>query len=174
MGRACRIGVTKRCERAVCTGQRAIVAVMPSNFVLKTMNAAHRCILKVTGGRRGWEAGKMPVVELTTTGRTSGLPRTVLLTSPYRDGDTLVLVASRGGDDRHPDWFLNLQNNPDVQVSVQGQPLRSVIAHVATPAERAVLWTKVIADHQNYAGYQDKTDRQIPLILLDLSAPAAD
>ena len=71
------------------------VRVMPSDFALKTMNAVHRTILKVSGDRMGWTAGKMPVLELTTTGRKSGQSRTVMLTSPVQDGDTFVIVASK-------------------------------------------------------------------------------
>lgn len=140
---------------------------MPSDLVLKTMNAVHRVILKVSGGRMGWEAAKMPVLELTTTGRKSGQKRVVLLTSPLQDGDTIVVVASRGGDDQHPAWFLNLRDNPDVEVSLKGKAKQPMLARVASPQERARLWPLVTADHKNYAGYQSKTDREIPLVLLD-------
>ena len=140
---------------------------MPSDLVLKTMNAVHRVILKVSGGRMGWEAAKMPVLELTTTGRKSGQKRVVLLTSPLQDGDTIVVVASRGGDDQHPAWFLNLRDNPDVEVSLKGKAKRPMLARVASPQERARLWPLVTADHKNYAGYQSKTEREIPLVLLD-------
>lgn len=140
---------------------------MPSDLVLKTMNAVHRVILKVSGGRMGWEAAKMPVLELTTTGRKSGHKRVVLLTSPLQDGDTIVVVASRGGDDQHPAWFLNLRDNPDVEVSLKGKAKQPMLARVASPQERARLWPLVTADHKNYAGYQSKTEREIPLVLLD-------
>ena len=140
---------------------------MPSDLVLKTMNAVHRVILKVSGGRMGWEAAKMPVLELTTTGRKSGQKRVVLLTSPLQDGDTIVVVASRGGDDQHPAWFLNLRDNPDVEVSLKGKAKQPMLARVASQQERARLWPLVTADHKNYAGYQSKTEREIPLVLLD-------
>src|SRR5689334_13664970 len=94
---------------------------MPSDFQLKTMNAVHRVIQKASFGRLGWTAAKMPVVELTTIGRKSGEPRTVLLTSPLQEGDTYVVVASRGGDPTHPAWFLNLRDNPDVEVTIRGK-----------------------------------------------------
>ena len=140
---------------------------MPSDLVLKTMNATHRALLKLSGGRVGWQAGKMPVIELTTTGRKSGQPRTVMLTSPLQEGTSIVVVASRGGDDQHPAWFLNLRDNPDVEVSVKGEPKRRMRARVANPEERARLWPRVTADHKNYAGYQTKTEREIPLVLLE-------
>ena len=69
------------------------------------MNTLHRGLLKLSGGRLGWRAAGMPVLELTTIGRRSGLPRTVMLTSPIQEGDAIVIVASRGGDDQHPAWF---------------------------------------------------------------------
>ena len=140
---------------------------MPSDFGLKMMNAVHRGALKLSGGRLGWEAAGMPVLELTTTGRKSGQRRSVMLTSPFQEGSTIVVVASRGGDDQHPAWFLNLRDDPDVEVSMKGEPKRRMVARVANPEERARLWPLVTADHKNYAGYQTKTDREIPLVLLD-------
>ncbi len=140
---------------------------MPSDLVLKAMNTAHRVVLKVSGGRVGWDAGSMPVLELTTIGRKSGQPRAVMLTSPLQEGDTIVVVASRGGDDINPAWFLNLRDNAAVEVSYKGGPKVPMTAHVADEAERARLWPLVTADHHNYAGYQRKTDREIPLVLLD-------
>ena len=85
---------------------------MPSDFAFKVMNAAHHGIIKLTGGRAGWSALGMPVLKLTTTGRSTDRPRVVMLTSPVQDGEALVVVASRGGDDKTPAWFLNLQQNP--------------------------------------------------------------
>jgi deazaflavin-dependent oxidoreductase (nitroreductase family) len=113
----------------------------------------------------------MPVVELTTTGRKSGQPRTVMLTSPAEEGDAIVIVASRGGDDQHPAWFLNLRDHPDVEVAYAGKPKQPMRARVATPDERAALWPRVTAKYKGYANYQTKTDREIPLVLLE-SAPA--
>lgn len=139
---------------------------MPSDLALKTMNTVHRAILTLSFGKIGWDAGGMPVLELTTVGRKSGDARTVMLTSPLQVGDTLVIVASRGGDDRHPAWFLNLQATPDVQVKWKGAPQRPMHARIATSEERADMWPKVTAKYKNYAGYQDKTEREIPLVLL--------
>jgi deazaflavin-dependent oxidoreductase (nitroreductase family) len=127
----------------------------------------HRAVQKVSGNRLLWSAGGMPVLELTTTGRKSGQPRSVMLTAPYVDGPSYVIVASRGGDDIHPAWFLNLRDNPDVEVQLVGRPKRPMRAHVATADERARMWPIITAKHKNYAGYQRKTDREIPLVLLD-------
>jgi len=140
---------------------------MPSDLVLKTMNTVHRTVLALSGGRLGWKAGSMPVLELTTTGRTSGQPRSVMLTSPVQEGDSMVIVASRGGDDHHPAWFLNLQANPEVQVSTKGAPKRPMRARVATADERARLWPTITDQFRNYGEYQKKTDREIPVVFLD-------
>jgi deazaflavin-dependent oxidoreductase (nitroreductase family) len=130
------------------------------------MNTVHRAVLRVTGGRIGHQAAGMPVLELVTTGRRSGAQRAVMLTSPMRDGAAYIVVASRGGDDRHPAWFHNLRDNPHVQVAVQGGPRVPMLAAVATPDERARLWPQIVEHFQNYAGYQKRTEREIPLVLL--------
>jgi deazaflavin-dependent oxidoreductase (nitroreductase family) len=140
---------------------------MPTDLQLKAMNAIHRGLLTISGGRVGWRAGGMPVVELTTTGRKSGQPRTVMLTSPVQEGDAIVIVASRGGDDHHPAWFLNLRDHPDVEVAFAGKPKQPMRARVATPEERARLWPRVTAGYKGYANYQTKTDREIPLVMLE-------
>jgi len=140
---------------------------MPTDFAFMALNAVHRGVLKITAGRAGWQAWDMPVLRLTTIGRRSGEPRSVMLTSPLQEGTTLVVVASRGGDNQHPAWFLNLRNNPEVEVSYRGEPTRRMRARAATPEERDRLWPLVIADHKNYAAYQTRTTREIPLVLLE-------
>lgn len=140
---------------------------MLSDVAFKAMNATHRMLLRVSRGRLGWTAMDMPVLELTTTGRKSGQTRSVMLTSPVQEGEVLVVVASRGGDDRPPSWFLNLQANPEVGVRLGGAPMRRMRASVASSGKRARLWPLVVADHENYAGYQRKTRREIALVLLE-------
>lgn len=140
---------------------------MPSDLMLKTMNTVHRTLLKVSFGKVGWSAGSMPVLELTTIGRKSGQPRSVMLTSPFQEGDRLVIVASKGGDDTHPAWFLNLRDNPRVEVVWKGGAKRPMTARVATAEERARMWPLVTVKYKNYAGYQTKTSREIPLVLLE-------
>ena len=130
------------------------------------MNAAHRALLKATGNRVGASVLGMQSLELTTIGRKTGQPRSVMLTVPLQEGDTFVVVASRGGDDKHPAWFHNLRANPAVEVQVVGKPKVSMRAHVATSEERARLWPLIIDKYRNYAGYQKRTAREIPLVLL--------
>lgn len=139
---------------------------MPADIALKAMNAVHRTILAVSGNKLGWRAGGMPVLELTTTGRQSGQLRSVMLTSPVQEDGTWVIVASRGGDDRHPAWFLNLQANPQVTLRLAGGPARAMTARIASGDERERLWSAVVAAFPHYGKYQDKTDRTIPLVVL--------
>jgi deazaflavin-dependent oxidoreductase (nitroreductase family) len=131
------------------------------------MNLVHRGLLAVTGGRFGWSVAGMPALELTTTGRRSGQPRTVWLTSPVQEGTTLVVVASRGGEDQAPAWYLNLVDQPEVRVRLRGKEFEPRRARTATAEERARLWPLVVAGYRGYAAYQNKTDREIPLVLLD-------
>ena len=142
---------------------------MPSDGFLKAMNGVHRGLLRLSGGRLGWTAADMPVLELTTTGRRSGRPRSVMLTSPHREGDRIVIVASKGGEDTHPAWLLNLRENPQVVVSMKGATDVPMVARVSSREERERLWPIVAGKYANYAGYQEKTDREIPLVLLELA-----
>ncbi len=140
---------------------------MPSDLSLKALNAAHRVVVKLSGGRLGWQAGQMPVVELTTVGRTTGLARTVMLSSPVQEGERWVIVASRWGGDHHPAWFLNLRERPEVEVSLQGAPKQPMGARIVDAEERARLWPMVTQAYEGYAAYQQKTDREIPLVVLE-------
>ncbi|MEJ6629212.1 MAG: nitroreductase/quinone reductase family protein [Ilumatobacteraceae bacterium] len=142
---------------------------MPSDRMLKTMNGIHRVILGVSRGKAGWTAGKMPVLELTTIGRKSGEPRSCLLTSPLQENGEIVIVASRGGDDHHPAWYLNLLETPQVQVSYKGAPHKIMTARTANSEERARMWPIVAGAYKGYAGYQEKTSREIPLVILSES-----
>jgi deazaflavin-dependent oxidoreductase (nitroreductase family) len=81
-------------------------------------------------------------------------------------GVGVVVVATSGGDDRQPAWLLNLQANPDVELTLRNET-RKMRARVASPDERAELWPRVTADHANYAGYQRRTEREIPLVIVE-------
>ena len=139
---------------------------MPSDITLKAMNAIHRVILGVSGGRKGWFMANMPVLELITIGRKSGKQRAVMLTSPLQINNEIVIVASRGGDDQHPAWFVNLRDNPKVLVRYMGEPIATKHARIANSKEREILWPQITAKYKGYAGYQQKTAREIPLVLL--------
>lgn len=138
---------------------------MPSDLALKAVNVVHRALIRATGGRVGGRAKNMPVLELVTTGRKSGARRSVLLTSPLQEGEAYVVVASRGGDDHHPAWYLNVVAEPKVDVVIGGRS-RPMQATVPADEERVRLWAAVTALHPHYAGYQRKTEREIPLVRL--------
>ena len=136
------------------------------NVGFKALNLFHRTILRASGARLGESAFGMSIVELHTRGRRSGRERTVLLAVPVVDGDTIVLVASKGGDDDHPDWFENLLVHPDVEVTI-GRERRAMRARVASAAEEAQLWPRVIAAYKPYATYRHRAQREIPLVLCE-------
>lgn len=132
----------------------------------KVMNAAHRAVLRASGGRIGARPFGMPVVELHTVGRRSGQRRTTMLTAPLCDDDRVVLVASRGGSERNPDWYLNLCAHPDVEVTIGGRT-RRMRARTATPQEKAELWPRITAVYKGYAAYQRRTERDIPVVICE-------
>ena len=139
---------------------------MPSDAVLKTMNFIHRGVLAITRGRVGWVVARMPAVKLTTVGRHSGRKRQVILTTPYQNEQSIVVVASRGGDDRHPDLYLNLLVNPNAAMLDLSGVERAMTASLPDQNQYSELWRLVTEKHPRYLAYQKKTDRQIPLVLL--------
>ncbi|HUP84565.1 MAG TPA: nitroreductase/quinone reductase family protein [Acidimicrobiales bacterium] len=140
---------------------------MPADFFFKAANNLHRTVLNLSGGRVGGSTMNMPVLQLTTTGRKSGRKRTVMLTTPVQEADTIVVVASRGGDPQHPAWFLNLRDDPRVEVAMGAAAPKPMRARVADTDERARLWPLVTAKYKGYADYQKRAKREIPLVLLE-------
>ena len=134
---------------------------------MRMMNATHRLLIKVSGGHYGWFLAGMPMLYLTTTGRKSGTKRSTMLSSPMKVHGSYIVVASRGGDERHPAWYLNLRDHPEVDVVIQGGAVEPRIARIATADERDRLWPQITAKFPNYAEYQEKTSREIPLVFLE-------
>lgn len=128
----------------------------------------HRTVYEATGGRLGARLGWLPMLLLTTTGRRTGREHTVPL-AYFEDGDDLVVVASNGGSDRPPAWWLNLERTPEARVRVGRREL-SVRASLATPDERARLWPRLKNVNPPYARYERMTQREIPVVLLRPSA----
>lgn len=118
-----------------------------------------------TAGEEGHDWNGAPVLILTTTGRRSGEPRSAPLIYGRR-GDDYVVVASKGGAPKDPDWYRNLAADPDVDVQVRGHrfPAR---ARTATSAEREELWSLMTERWPSYDSYQEKTDREIPVVVLE-------
>jgi deazaflavin-dependent oxidoreductase (nitroreductase family) len=136
-----------------------------ANPIIKAMSRVNTWVYRATAGRIG---GKFlrgaPVLLLTTIGRRSGRALTVPLLY-LRDGDRFVCVASKGGMDHHPLWYLNLEAHPDVEVELAGV-VTEVRARTATPDERAALWPRLVEMYGDYADYQQRTERVIPVVIL--------
>lgn len=128
----------------------------------------HAWLYRSTGGRIGRRLLGMEQVLLTTTGRSTGLPRTTPLSAfPLdRGSDGVVLVASDGGRDRDPQWYRNLSAHPEVVVQ-RGRRAIAMRARTATPTERDRLWPGIVAVYGGYAHYQARTRRRIPLVICE-------
>ncbi|GGI48519.1 deazaflavin-dependent oxidoreductase (nitroreductase family) [Agromyces flavus] len=133
---------------------------------IAALSRFHRWVLGVTRGRVGWRIGGMPTVRLHTTGRHSGQPRTTMLSAPIVEADRVVLVASKGGSDRHPAWYLNLVASPEAVLDLR-EGTRAVRARTASPAEKAVLWPRIVTAYAGYARYQRRTRRDIPVVICE-------
>jgi F420H(2)-dependent quinone reductase len=127
----------------------------------------HTFVYKATGGRIGHTGPGLPrMLLLEHVGAKSGTKRTSPLLY-FRDGDDLILVASKGGFPKHPAWYHNLVANPDTEVQV-GSERRAVHARVATAEERERLWPMAIEQYHGYADYQARSKgREIPLLILE-------
>ncbi|MFQ5458099.1 MAG: nitroreductase family deazaflavin-dependent oxidoreductase [Myxococcota bacterium] len=125
----------------------------------------HPWIYEKSGGRIGGTVMGMPVLVLMTRGRKSGLLRkNTLMYVPK--GEASVVIASNAGEPNHPAWYLNLKANPNVQV-LRGSKLTDVVARDAEGDERAALWKEIVAAESGYAEYERRTDRKIPVVILD-------
>jgi deazaflavin-dependent oxidoreductase (nitroreductase family) len=132
--------------------------------MIRTTTVINRFLFKLTNGRIGGRFGKVKILLLTTSGRKSGKQRTVPL-QYFNDGEEYAIVASNGGDDRHPGWWLNLQAEPKAEVQIGAEKL-SVEARRASPEEKGRIWPNVISVYPGYDEYQTRTSREIPLVLL--------
>lgn len=129
------------------------------------MTAMGIVVYRVSGGRvAGQVPSGAPICLLTTTGRRSGRRRCVPLLY-VTDGDDLVVVASRGGMSRHPAWYLNLLADPEAVVEI-GRRRVHVQARTANLSERARLWPLLVAVYGNFAAYQARTERELPVVVL--------
>jgi deazaflavin-dependent oxidoreductase (nitroreductase family) len=144
-----------------------------SDVMFKVVNVAHRGLLMVSGGKVGGRLSSMPVLQLHTTGRVSGQERTVMLTAPVSETGRWVLVASKGGDDRHPDWYRNLLANPEAEITVDGRRI-PVTTRTAAAEEKAELWPEIVSAYKGYAQYQRKTERDIPVVICEARRSAGE
>jgi F420H(2)-dependent quinone reductase len=137
--------------------------------LLRRLMGLHTVAYRATRGLVGHRVpGGPPMLLLDHVGAKSGVKRTSPLVY-VEDGDDVVLVASKGGNPKNPAWFHNLKANPDTTVQI-GAEKRPVRARVATDAERERLWPKAVATYSGYDGYQKRTGRKIPLVVLERRA----
>ena len=130
----------------------------------KLFLAAHVFIYRYSRGKIGGKLAGNHILLLNTVGRKSGAPHTTPLVY-VRDGDTYVIIASNGGASHHPSWYYNLKAQPETVIEVMGDII-TVHGEEVSGAQRADLWQRIIADHRQFADYQQKTARTIPLFRL--------
>jgi F420H(2)-dependent quinone reductase len=136
------------------------------DIFLKWMSRINTFMYRRGGGEGlGTTFQKIPVALLTTTGRKSGQPRV----SPLyflRDGDRVIVAASRNGTDKNPMWYLNLKANAEVSVQIKKEVL-DLTARDATDDERATYWPQLVKMYPTYEDYQSWTDRKIPIVICE-------
>lgn len=145
--------------------QTRYIRFVPSTDWIKRIGKMHVPLYRLTRGLLGRRIDGLDIMLLTTTGKKTGLPRTVPL--PYfRDGERYVLVASFGGGPKNPSWLANLSTTPRVEVQVGGRKFVSR-ALVTQGAERERIWNQVTYHFPRYLVYQRKTERQIPVVVIE-------
>jgi len=144
--------------------QHRVLKAIGESPMWKITSKVHTWLYRTTNGRVGHSAGKITNLLLTTKGRKSGESRTVAL-AYLADGEDFVVVASNGGADRHPAWWLNLRHDPHATVEVGSRKLE-VSAREATADEHARLWPVLKAVNPFFGNYEQITDRRIPVVVL--------
>lgn len=136
-----------------------------TGFFIKWMSRVNTGMYRLSKGKWGGTFQKRPVALLTTIGRKSGQPRVSPLLY-LREGSRVILVASQGGRDKHPLWYLNLKANPKVTVQIKDEVLQ-LQARDASEEERKVYWPKLVDMYSSFDDYQSWTDRVIPVVICD-------
>lgn len=137
----------------------------PNPFGDDLFGAEHVRAYQATDGEHGYQWRGTTILLLTSTGRVSGEPRTTPLI--FRaDGDTWVVVGSKGGAPEHPDWYQNLAADPDATIQVKGERI-PVHARTATGSERTRLWQLMTEVWPPYDEYEQRTDREIPVVVFE-------
>jgi len=148
---------------------------MPDREVLidigaRLLEAGHRVMLKLSGGRYPRTVMGMQPVELHAIGRKTGERRSTLLTAPICEENRVVLVASKGGAKDDPIWYKNIVANPDVELTINDRT-RRMRARTASPDEKADLWPTSVGRYKGYAQYQRSTEREIPVVICEPDRP---
>lgn len=135
----------------------------PMRPVVRLFTQLHVVLYRLTGGKA--QIAKYPTMLLTVKGRKTGKLRTIpLIYIP--DGDRFIIAAAFSGSDQHPTWWLNLRDSKEALVQVMRSQTR-VRAKVATPDERAHFWTRLVAMYPYFTEYQERTQREIPVVILE-------
>jgi F420H(2)-dependent quinone reductase len=137
-------------------------------WIWERFTSAHTTLYKLSRGRIGGRSQGAPVALVESIGRKSGKHRTHPLICT-EDGENLVVIASKGGVEKHPAWFLNLMANPETTAWWKGKK-RRVRAREAEGEERERLWAQMVEAYRPYESYQRRTDRRIPVVVLEPAA----
>jgi deazaflavin-dependent oxidoreductase (nitroreductase family) len=139
-----------------------MVQLKPST--IRLIGRLHARLWKLAPGKLRYVFGKAPFMLLTTRGRKTGRLRTTPVLY-FEDGADFIVTASFGGNDRHPAWYLNLQRCPEAEVVVKGKCHR-LLAREVSPEEKKRIWPRLVTMYPNFAVYQQRTNREIPLLRL--------
>jgi deazaflavin-dependent oxidoreductase (nitroreductase family) len=131
---------------------------------IRLVGRLHAWLWKLTGGKLGHAFGRAPFLMLTTRGRKTGRERTTPVLY-LQDGADLIVIASFGGNDMHPAWYFNLERCPEAAVIINGAS-RRLLASRVSPEEKELIWPRLIKMYPNFAIYQQRTRREIPLLRL--------
>ena len=130
----------------------------------KLLSSTHVALYRLSGGRLGTRAFGNSILLLTVKGRKTGKQRTTPLLY-FRNADNLLVVASKGGHPKHPEWYNNLVASPEVMVQIGHEKL-PMRAATATEDEKSRLWPEIVRAYKGYGEYQRKTTRNIPVVIL--------
>ena len=140
------------------------------DHTVRRMSALHTFVYRATNGRVGRRLVNNDMLLLTTVGRSTGREHTVPLLY-LRDDNRLVVIASYGGRPTHPEWYRNLEAHPKATVQMLGEHF-AVEATTTTEIERSEWWPTIVDAYSDYAVYQSRTDRQIPVVWLERTSAA--
>ncbi len=144
--------------------QEKYIKYVPAEATMKRIGKWHVRLYRATRGLIGRRVDGLDVLLLTTTGKKTGLSRTVPL--PYfRDGSNYLLIASFGGNAKNPAWFHNLTANPSVELQVGAKQMRAT-AVISEESERQRIWQQITREYPRYIAYQQKAERTIPVVVL--------
>jgi deazaflavin-dependent oxidoreductase (nitroreductase family) len=132
---------------------------------LSLLGKEHVRVYQETNGEQGYLWNGAPILLLTTKGRLSGEPRTIAIIFS-RWGDSYVIMGSKGGSPTHPKWYLNILENPQVKVQVKGDIFDAKVRTAQSP-EREKIWAEALKTWPRYEEYQSRTERQIPVVVID-------